>query len=438
MKSIIALIGILLCQLRALPQALAGDKINHWVVSNVHPGQGTLNLDSLKGKFIVLDFFSSSCVVCFKSLPKINELQEKYKQKLKIILIGKDDARIRTVYNKYAERFQLHLTVAFDSMLFAKQQIESVPYYLWIDDENTVQGVTGPEQLTEINIDEFLNKRYTALNPGKQQKIPFDETKPILVRGNGAPDSQFLYRSVLLNWNSSMETCFPPSIDYALSPFTFQAMGVTIQSLYNYAYIGADGWRPGHQLYGSYNDKPLLEMGDSSLLKQLFSYSLSLPSYKFQKEQIQNQMKIDLFQFFGFSVREEIRNMPCWKLVATPEGRLRSRTKKNVKKTSGSKVSIDYEFVPVVNLIKTLQAYTFPNEILVDETGIEGYIDVKLEAILTDPEDVRKALLNRGFDLWKSEKPMKVIVLRSEKNNPAQGVQPAQDLRAFLNYISKE
>ena len=48
----------------------------------------------------------------------------------------------------------------------------------------------------------------------------------------------------------------------------------------------------------------------------------------------------------------------------------------------------------------------------IDETGIEGNIDITLEGVLTDFEDFKKALERNGLKLEKGKKTMKVIVIR--------------------------
>jgi thiol-disulfide isomerase/thioredoxin len=53
---------------------------------------GTLTLSSLKGKYVLIDFWASWCVPCRKSMPHVKELYGLYKNKgLEVIGISDDD-----------------------------------------------------------------------------------------------------------------------------------------------------------------------------------------------------------------------------------------------------------------------------------------------------------------------------------------------------------
>ena len=52
----------------------------------------------------------------------------------------------------------------------------------------------------------------------------------------------------------------------------------------------------------------------------------------------------------------------------------------------------------------------------IDETGITENFDLKLDAVLTDIADIQRGLQKYGLDLEKSEKEMKVIVIRNKSD----------------------
>ena len=53
-------------------------------------GGGTRKFSDFLGKYILLDFWSSGCGPCYKSMPELRELQEKYGERLAIIGINLD------------------------------------------------------------------------------------------------------------------------------------------------------------------------------------------------------------------------------------------------------------------------------------------------------------------------------------------------------------
>jgi thiol-disulfide isomerase/thioredoxin len=81
------------------------------------------DLNGFKGQNIILDFFAEYCVTCFESFPKINELQKEFKGQIQFILVGKEGAKIRTVYERFRTHYNLDLPVAFDSTIFNQFQV---------------------------------------------------------------------------------------------------------------------------------------------------------------------------------------------------------------------------------------------------------------------------------------------------------------------------
>lgn len=52
-----------------------------------------LKLSSLRGKYVVLDFWGTWCVWCIKGMPKMKEYYAKYKKKLEIVGIDCNDTQ---------------------------------------------------------------------------------------------------------------------------------------------------------------------------------------------------------------------------------------------------------------------------------------------------------------------------------------------------------
>ncbi len=61
------------------------------------------------------------------------------------------------------------------------------------------------------------------------------------------------------------------------------------------------------------------------------------------------------------------------------------------------------------------QSEVFRTAIVIDDTGIKGNIDIKLDCNLTDYVDIVRALRENGLDLVKGEKEMKVLVIRDKQ-----------------------
>ena len=97
-----------------------------------------LELKSLRGKYVVLDFWGSWCTWCIKGFPKLKEYYSKYKDRLEIVGIDCNDTA-----EKWAEAVKKHnvpwLHVrSEDGITEQKFRVQGYPYKVLISPEGTV------------------------------------------------------------------------------------------------------------------------------------------------------------------------------------------------------------------------------------------------------------------------------------------------------------
>ncbi|MDP4128909.1 MAG: TlpA disulfide reductase family protein [Bacteroidota bacterium] len=395
------------------------------------------SLGDLRNKRIILEFFSAGCDICFIRMPKINQIQKEFKDKIQIILVGKDDRFIRNYYEKFRRHYGLNLPVVYDTLLFRQFQIDHVPYAIWIDGNGIVKAVT-----TNIERDEALDfiagkSLHARLCLNSQQESALDDyyndQKPLLIDGNGGSDTAFLFRSLLAKWDPKSSFHYDDYIS-SRDGKMIQMTGIPLYFLYRLAYgdtvpftyprmIGQAGDVQNH--YGNWKYFPVLEMSDTSLFQfssvtgdNLYSYSLIVPEEKANAHYLQQIMRNDLKNYFGFSVRVERRSEPYFKITSTAVA-------KRLLKTKGEKPVFDADFIhlllvnrPVKDLISDLDSY-YQTQMFVDETGIKDNIDLEFSAIMTDLNDIKKAIRKKGLILEQGLKEMNVIVIRDPVNETA-------------------
>jgi hypothetical protein len=242
-------------------------------------------------------------------------------------------------------------------------------------------------------------------------QIPYDPERPFLIGGNGGPDTAFLFRSVLSSFDAlNQHGSIPDKITETALWGRFQALGAPLYMLYNYAYYGKAIPDSGYKL------EPVLDITDSTVFqfsssKQLFCYSLSVPKAQASQERLQYIMQRDLEIYFGYSAKVEEREVPCWKLVATPYAAKRLQTKGGTGEFREIIPKADFEARnwPFSEFLQLLRAYN--QKEVIDESGISGNIDVEMHCILTDVGEVQKGLSVYGLSLVRGEKREKVLVI---------------------------
>tara|TARA_R110002049_G_scaffold304317_3_gene499421 strand:+ start:218 stop:1564 length:1347 start_codon:yes stop_codon:yes gene_type:complete len=432
-----------------IQKVIVGQPIPNFSIDKVdYYSQKQLSSKALKGQWYILDFWGYYCLPCIKSFPKMNVLQEKFKDKIKVFLVadirGKDGFYPQTqeLFNKLKAKYNLNLSVAYDKVLMDDWKIYGVPHSIVVDDKGIVRAVMAGEDLNEekLNIlleggnpkdfktrDHFSDKENLGLksyNPGKL----------LLVDGNGGKGNDFLFRSLLSLYNHD-DNYYPGKVRFKNANIegtnTFLIMGAPLGALYHYAFFGnyISLNFPEDQIDKIYKE-PVLEIKDSTLFtnpykldkhnryEKLFNYSYSTPyAKKGGKEYLMEVMQRDLKNYFDFDVAVERRLMPCWKLISLSEN-----TKTTLKTKGGNtivpevlvggftlnNISVDY-------LLKIIPNGLYIEEPVFNETGIEHNIDITLDAILTDYEDVIKALRKNGLDLVKTKKMVRVLVIKDSK-----------------------
>lgn len=384
-------------------------------------------LKDFRGKWLILDFWHMYCSSCVESFPEVNEQQQEFSGKVQFILIGRQDkgSVIQQVFERFRKKENLNLAITYDSSLHNRFNVGACPYVIVIDDRGIVRAITL--SLTSSNISDLLSGKKPLLqkvfSKDENEVFEYDSKKPLLTYGNGGIDTSFIFRSLLVPWNSSITDFRVEAISQAVSKVfggkkKFEALGCNLETLYSYAYFGVDRSRYGDSLYGKIHNWPILEIKDSSKFigdyptgKNMYSYSVILPEEKGSVSFIEQTMQKDLGGYFGYSVSVETRKMPYWKLIVTGSGKKSLIPEDSIQSRPFIPQSTLY-VKSIRNLMAILWAYNQSGPPFIDETGIEKSIFIYEDVILTNLNDVRRAINKYGLDIVKGEKEMKVLVFR--------------------------
>jgi thiol-disulfide isomerase/thioredoxin len=131
-------------------------------------------LPNLDNKFVFIDFWATWCSPCRKSLPHVNKLAEKYKEKVVFFAISDEkEMEVRQFLQK--NNFNsLIFGLDIQGDLFSKFEIKSVPQYYLLSPQNEILASGYSSEIS----DEYLDSVITNYNTGKltiESKIEISE-----------------------------------------------------------------------------------------------------------------------------------------------------------------------------------------------------------------------------------------------------------------------
>lgn len=100
---------------------------------NVH------HLSDFKGKYILLDFWSSGCGPCIMALPEMGEIQEQYKDRLTIVSLSTDTKKRWVAASAEHKMTWVNLNdLKLTAGLYAKYGVKGIPNYVLISPEGKI------------------------------------------------------------------------------------------------------------------------------------------------------------------------------------------------------------------------------------------------------------------------------------------------------------
>jgi thiol-disulfide isomerase/thioredoxin len=420
--------------------------------------KASFSISDFKGQWLVIDFWSRWCSGCIASFPKIEKLNQQFRNKAKIITIGatsnfggiSDEKLTMNIFTSRAKRYNLTFPVAFDSLAAKIYDVSGVPAIFVINPQGVIVAKTA-------EIDSLLLNNWIEGNPNKyiqsySEHEPrfngkkYDYHLPLLSTGqmsNGGYDTAFISRSILTKWNTDMPenilNGWTETLEMTGNSNSCQAevLGADLRTLFRIAYTGVDGWNDTDSLYAKLSMKLVLENRDSGIFQSnrkertngnSYAYSLILPKKVATPQLMRATLLEDLQKNFKLSSQIEMRKVEVYKLVVSDQ-------KKMAKlKTNGGETQyltypdrrgfslVNYPFSNFIShshIVEGLDArYNFNYETvppLIDETNIKFNIDMNFNLDPTDINQTLEVLHKYGLDIIKSEIDMRCIVIKDAK-----------------------
>ena len=97
------------------------------------------HLADFKGKYMLLDFWSSGCGPCIMALPEMKEIQEQYKDRLTIISLSSDtQTRWKAASTQHEMTWQNLSDLKQTAGLYAVYDVNGIPNYVLISPKGKI------------------------------------------------------------------------------------------------------------------------------------------------------------------------------------------------------------------------------------------------------------------------------------------------------------
>lgn len=175
LAGVAALLGLLVWKVVAGDEGGAADALGrgetvaapHFALERLD-GTGTLSLDELAGKAVVVNFWASWCIPCKDEAPVLQDTYERYRDQ-GLVVLGIDAQDFRKDARRFAERFGLTYPLVYDGKgsTLGKWGVTGFPETFFVDRSGKLVGerIAGPVDI-ERNRDAYERGIALALGDG--------------------------------------------------------------------------------------------------------------------------------------------------------------------------------------------------------------------------------------------------------------------------------
>ncbi len=402
-----------------------GDTVPDVTVDITNYGQPRLRLSDLRGKLVILDFWGVYCKVCIENMPKMEELQRKFGDRIQILLVTDDSAE---AVARLAEKSQIVRetklpSIVGDTLFTRLFEYRTVPAHAWIDEDGVVRYFTNGYNTTEKTIRAYLDGKQPTL-ADKGERRDFDLSKSLLEEGDGRQVKRLQYYSTIMgripDYNAGTTGVLIDSI--TKKPVRIRVLNSDKLYLYSIAF----GEDVDHDFNPFVNEnRRILDVANPDALRfpavdenldawldaNIFSYESRVPPAL--SDSLFSIMQREVSTFFGFraTVKTLSRNCLVLKQVGNME-LLKVTERKASKFNLGRHDSLYIRNCPSSFLIKGLRKLYGRNERpLIFDVELPPRIDVSIVGDLTDLPTFRRELKRYGLDLVPEKREIDMLVI---------------------------
>ena len=387
-------------------------------------GGGRKNLSSYTGKIVILDLWSTTCVSCIEAFPKMQELQNKFSNEIKVILANpggepyETDERVKKTLTRFSERTGVNLTIPValhDSVINRLFPHRTVPHIIIIGKDRKVLAITSSAAITPEKIERLI-KGGSVVFPIKNE-LDFERSKPLFVNGNGGDGNSFIYRSLFTPEIEGSMSSLGWDKDSAGNATRFYIINKPLLSFYTQAFP---------EILNTFTNRIIIETEKKELFEtkknehapiDLFCYELIGP--KARPPVFRQYFRQDLERAFQSTVEKEKRLVKCYVLTKNKNlnkinGIFSDSSSADIEKSTRNKFIKNKPVKYLTDFMNTI-SYT-P---VVDETQISEPVTILFPYNIYDykMEQWKSFLSGYGIELTEAMRELDVAVIKSLTKN---------------------
>jgi thiol-disulfide isomerase/thioredoxin len=383
-----------------------------------------------KGKLLILYFWSTNCLSCIESWPKLLQLQDKFRDSVQFILFNshQDEKAVRSIYEKRRKLAGVNVTiptVCGDTVLSNRFPRMGVPHVVWIDANGYVRAKTYGTLVTASNIERFLKDPLTSLPNADlaEPSVTINYKAPLFVNGNAGSGEGIIQYSVLSRFVENVRNGTAALRGNAKTGKYSRliAVNMSLQDLYAFAFsnrLSSYGtlWELPHSrmiFEGIDSSDYVASMPRDGILikKNIYTYNLITDSVSMQD--VQRVMQGDLARHFGYIARWEKRRVKCRVLAMDDPDKFRKPSGRKYYQTiDHTTFSVDGG-ITMNRVMWLLEGLYFESPIpILNETNFAGSpAGIQLEVDSSNPDALDRALRQIGMSFKEEYRVIDMVVI---------------------------
>lgn len=408
-----------------------GDTLPPIRINNLMDQHGSIDLQLLKGKLIILDFWAINCGSCIASMPKMDSLQQLFSDKLQIILVTRDStAAIKKLFRRVKIKQPNLPMVVEDKLLSSYFPYEFVPHHVWINELGVVKFITSGNNTNQTTLTAYFNRQLLTFN--KQASLTnFDLSQPTWLEGGGRLSHHLRYYSALSGYLTEQPFSYNQIIDDKEGVKGLKLLNVPLLVLFKKAYGGireTGDFARDNRISIEVNDKNAFYESDplkKDTWVRTHHYCYEVVTPPLSEQAFCEFMQRDIEKYFPYqaAIEKRRRTVICLERISDNNITTGTFEKYSARYDSTTK-KMNYCNVPASTLASHLRfCAEKEGKIFIDNTGSALISEVSLSYPFTNWQKAASELQRFGYTMREKSMEIDMLVI---KDKPA--IQDGQKL----------